>query len=63
MPIYQIIAGTLNAITIPITSYQSKKKVKIFDNKAIHKLYYHVCKVPLEDVYNRYLCLPEKDEV
>ena len=62
IPIHQIIAGPLNVISIPSTSYQSKRKVKIPDNRAIHKLYCHVSKILLEDEYNRYLCLPESDE-
>ena len=62
LPIHQIIAGPLNVISIPSTSYQSKRKVKILDNRAIHKLYCCVSKIPLEDEYNWYLCLPESDE-
>ena len=57
IPIHQIIAGPLNAISIP-----SKRKVKICNNRAIHKLYCRVSKIPLENEYNRYLCLPESDE-
>ena len=37
--IHQIIAGPLNVISIPSMSYQSKKKVKIPNNGAVHKLY------------------------
>ena len=62
IPIYQVIAGTLNVISIPSTSYRSKRKVKNLDNRAVHKLYCHVSKILLEDGYNWYLCLPESDE-
>ena len=62
IPIHQIIAGPLYVISIPSTSCQSKRKVKIPDNTAIHKLYCHVSKILLEDDYNQYLCLPESDE-
>ena len=62
IPIHQIIAGPLNVISIPSTSYQSKRKVKIPDNRAIHKLCCRVSKIPLEDEYNQSLCLPESHE-
>ena len=62
IPIHQIIASQLNVISIPSTSDQSKRKVKILDNRAIHKLYCCVSKILLEDEYNRYLCLPESDK-
>ena len=62
IPIHQIIAGPLNVISIPSTSYRSKRKVKIPDNRAVHKLYCHVSKISLEDEYNRYLCLPECED-
>ena len=59
IPIHQIIAGPLNVILIPSTSYPSKRKVKIPDNRAVHKLYCSVSKILLEDKYNQYLCFPE----
>ena len=62
IPIHQIIACPLNVISIPNTSYQSNKKVKVPDNRAIHKLYCRVSKVLLEGEYNRYPCLPEIDD-
>ena len=62
IPIHQIVAGPLNAISISITSYRSKGKIKISDNRAIHKSYCRVSKILLEDEYNRYLCLPESDD-
>ena len=37
IPIHQIIAGPLNVISVPSTSYRSKRKVKNPDNRAIHK--------------------------
>ena len=62
IPIHQIIAGPLTAISIPSTSYRSKRKVKTSDNRAIHNLYCCVSKIPLEDEYNQHLCLLESDE-
>ena len=38
IPIHQIIAGPLNVISIPSTFYRSKRRVKIPDSRAIHKL-------------------------
>ena len=38
IPIHQIIAGPLNVISIPSTFYRSKRRVKVPDNRAIHKL-------------------------
>ena len=38
IPIHQIIAGPLNVISIPSIFYRSKRRVKIPDNRAIHKL-------------------------
>ena len=37
IPIHQIIAGPLNVISVPSTSYRSKRKVKNPDNRAIHQ--------------------------
>ena len=62
IPIHKIIAGPLNVISIPSTSYRSNRKVKIPDNRAVHKLYCHVSKISLEDEYNQYLCLPESED-
>ena len=63
IPIHQTMACPLNVISIPNTSYQSKRKVKVPDNsRAIHKLYCRVSKVLLEGEYNRYPCLPEIDD-
>ena len=62
IPIHQIIVGPLNIISNQSTSYRSQRKVKIPDNRAIHKLYCRVSKIPLEHEYNRYLCLPESDD-
>ena len=52
IPIHQIIAGPLNVISIPNTSYRSKRNVKIPNNRAIHKLYCCVSKILLEDEYD-----------
>ena len=62
IPIHQIIAGPLNVISIPSTSYQSKRKEKILDNRAIQNLYCCVSKIPLEHEYNQYISLPENDD-
>ena len=62
IPIHKIIAGPLNVISIPSTSYRSNRKVKIPDNRAVHKLYCHMSKISLEDEYNQYLCLPESED-
>ena len=53
VPIHQIIAShLLNLISITSTSYQSKGKIKIPNNRAIHKLYYGVSKTLLQEESN-----------